>query len=163
MGRLIGCAAVAVVVVCGLAACSSSKSKTNVSTATTTASAAASQASGSSSGGSSSGGKFCTDAATNNLAQELQANAAANPANGTAVAQKDLADLKRYESEAPSAIKGDITTLVNFYDKYVNALTNDQGNLTKLASDMQGLQSDQAGLTAAVQHVEAYYTANCHA
>jgi hypothetical protein len=136
--------------VLALAACSSSSSKSS-------SSAPAAQAASTGHGAS-----FCTDAATNNLAQQLQGNATANPAGGTAVVQKDLADLKRYESEAPSAIKGDVTTLVNFYNRFEQVLTNDKSNLTKLSADMQGLEGQQAGLSTAIRHVEAYYTANCH-
>jgi len=160
MRRLLGLMAVMTV---GLVACSSSGgSKTSVSVAPATGGSQTTMkvASAPSGGG---GSAFCTDAATNNLAQEMSNNAAANPSGGLAVVQKDLADMKRYEQEAPSAIKGDVTTLVNFYSKFVQVLSSDQGNITKLASDMQGIQGQQAALSTAVQHVEAYYAANCHA
>jgi hypothetical protein len=136
--------------VLALAACSSSTKPSSGAASGTPAAA------------TSGHGTFCSDAATNNLAQELQGNAAANPAGGTAVVQKDLTDLKRYESEAPSAIKGDVTTLVNFYSRFEKVVTDDQGNLTKLASDMQGLEGQQPAIATAEQHVKAYYTANCH-
>jgi hypothetical protein len=148
MRRFVVLAALAVAVM-ALVACSSSKTSGN-----TTAHAASA-----SSGG---GNKFCTDAATNNLTQQLQANAASNANQGAAGLQKDLNDLKQYESEAPSAIKSDVTTLVNYYAKFVQILTNDQGNPSKLASDFQAQSGNEASLNTAVQHIEAYYTANCH-
>ncbi|HVM67609.1 MAG TPA: hypothetical protein VMU14_22235 [Acidimicrobiales bacterium] len=148
---IVGVLAAAVLTV---AACSSSSKSSSSAAAGTPATAKTV---------SGHGGVFCTDAATNNLVQELQSNATANPAGGTSAVQKNLDDLKRYESEAPSAIKGDVTTLVNFYNKFEQVLSNDKGDLTKLASDMQGLEGQQAALTTAEQHVKAYYTANCHA
>jgi hypothetical protein len=148
MRRFVVLAAVVVAVV-ALGACSSSKSSGNK-----TANAASAP---------SGGTKFCTDAATNNLQQQLQANAASNALQGAAGLQKDLNVLKQYESEAPSAIKSDVTTLVSYYAKFVQIMTNDQGNPSKLASDFQAQSGNEASLNTAVQHIEAYYTANCHA
>jgi hypothetical protein len=150
------CIVLATLALATLAACGGGGgSKTSVTLGAATGGTSATARSGS--------GKFCTDAATNNLAQQLQTNAAANPATSSAALQKEVDLLKQYESEAPSAIRGDVTTLVNFYVKWAQAYTKDQGNVTKLASDLQGLQGDQASLQTAVQHVEAYYAANCHA
>jgi len=90
----------------------------------------------------------------------MQANAAT--ATNTDTMQKDLDILKGYESDAPSAIKGDVTTLVNFYAKFVGIYTADKSNPQKLITDMQGIQADQASLQAASQHIQAWAAANCH-
>jgi hypothetical protein len=162
MRRLVMLAAMAVA---ALAACGgSSGPKTSVSLAPATG-ATSSQGTAAPLKAASlptGGARFCTDAATNHLAQQLQANSAADATQGTAGLQKQLGILKQYESEAPSAIKADVTKLVNWYAKLVQAMTDDQGNPTKLATDLQGMQADEAGITTAIQHVDAYYTANCH-
>ena len=105
-------------------------------------------------------GRFCTDAATRNLAQQVQANATTG--TGTDALQKNLNLLKTYESEAPSAIKADVTTLVTFYTKFVQIMTNDKSDPSKLATDLQGVEVNQAALQAASQRIGAYYAANCH-
>jgi hypothetical protein len=115
----------------------------------------------SSNAAASSGGKFCADAATRNLAQQLQSSASAG--TGTDALQRNLDLLKTYEREAPSAIKADVTTLVTFYTKFVQIMTNDKSDQSKLVTDMQGIEGDQAALQAASQHIGAYYAANCHA
>ena len=115
----------------------------------------------SSSGGGGGGRKFCTDAVNNNLASQLAANAA-SPASGTDALQKNLQILKSYVSEAPSEIRADLTTLINFYEKYTQILINDKSDPSKLATDMPPIEAQAAGLATASQHLGAYYTAHCH-
>jgi len=156
-----------VVAAIALVGCGGGGSKSS----STTAAAGSSAASGSSAttakpassnAAASLGGKFCTDAATRNLAQQLAANSAA-AATGTAALQNNLTLLKTYESEAPSAIKADVKTLVTFYTNFVQIMTNDKSDPSKLGTDLQGIEANQAALQAASQHIGAYYAANCHA
>ena len=147
---------------CGGGGGSKSSSTTAASAASGSSSATTAKPASSNAAPSLGGGKFCTDAATNNLAQQLAASSAAAGA-GTAALQRNLDLLKTYESEAPSAIKADVTTLVTFYTKFVQIMTNDKSDPSKLGTDLQGVEVDQAALQAASQHIGAYYAANCHA
>jgi hypothetical protein len=158
------------VVLMALAACSSSKKSTSVSLAPASAGNSGSQSTAetlstaaTSSGASSSGGstKFCGDAATNNLATQL--GKVATGGNTAAELQAELNALHQYEHDAPSAIKADVTTVVNFYAKYVQIFENDQGNPTKLGADLQAVQPEEPNIQPAIQRITAYYAANCHA
>ena len=113
-------AVLAVMTVVALAACGGGgTNKTSVSLGAASSGTAAASSSGSSGGSSSGGQKFCTDPAANNLAQTVGATASAGSGADTATLQRELSALRQYEADAPSAIKGDVTTLVNFYAKYV--------------------------------------------
>src|SRR5579871_1023652 len=87
------------------------------------------------------GTKFCADAATDNLLQQIQANATANPAQDSSALQKDLSLLQRYEADAPAAVQPDIATLVRWYGKLVQ-VSGEQHDYAKLAQDVQGLGAD---------------------
>jgi len=167
-------AVLAVLTVVTLVGCSSSKKSSSTvaagsnSSATTAASSGSSGSSGSSSNTAASQNlsnlKICNNGATNNLIARLQANAAAASAsNNTNAMQTDLNLLKGYESDAPSAIRADVTTLVNFEAKFLGILSADKGNTQKLITDMQGIQTQSAQLQAASQHIQAWAIANCHA
>ncbi len=152
-----------------LVACGGGGSKTKTTVAAGTAgssggsgSSATTSGSSGNSGSSSPNYTWCNNGATNNLIQQMQASAA-SAAGGSDVLQKNLNLLKTYANNAPSAIKGDVNTLVTFYAKFVTILTNDKSDPAKLGTDMQGIQADEASLKAASDHIGAWAAANCHA
>ncbi len=150
------------VVLMAVAACgSSSKKSANATLAPATGGSNGSATSAAASGASAGTPRYCADPAANTLAQKVSQIGAGN--TGTAALQQELNALKQFEADAPSAIKGDVSTVVNFYEKYVQIFINDQGNTSKLASDLQGVQPQEAGLTTAIKHITDYYAANCHA
>jgi len=78
-----------------------------------------------------------------------------------ATAQKDLDQLKQIASSAPSEIKSDLNTLVDFFQKYTDAVKKANGNEQALAASMAGLQGDEAGLKTASQNIENYLVQHC--
>jgi ABC-type glycerol-3-phosphate transport system substrate-binding protein len=119
-------------------------------------SSAAPAAAASSSGGGGANG-FCGQALATNISSAL----AANPGDPAAL-QKALDALKKLESKAPSAIRADFTTIVDFYAKYVQVLSNDKSNPQKLAADLAPIQANAAALSRASQHLGSYLAGNCH-
>src|SRR5579871_1160215 len=101
--------ALAVLAATILVACGGGGSK---SSTTTAAAAAAAKAPGK----VNFTGSFCGDGKT---AVSNNAFAAAAGATEQSTLQKNLDLLKKFEAEAPSEIRGDVTTVLDFYSKFV--------------------------------------------
>jgi hypothetical protein len=103
-------------------------------------------------------GNFCTDGRS--AANADIASAASNP-SASDVLQKNLALLKKFESEAPSEIKSDVKTLVDAYGKFAAAMSSAGSDPQKIATALAPLQGEQAQLQAAAQHVNSYVASHC--
>jgi hypothetical protein len=148
-----------------LAACgSSSKAASTGTTASTSPSAAASsKGSGSSGSGSTNlgGGSFCDKARK----AETDAASAATKLTDGPDAFKQLeenaqAELTKLVAEAPSQIKGPVTTLVNAEDQFFNALKAANFDVTKLSTTAtSSFESPQ--VTQALQQIDSYLVTTC--
>jgi hypothetical protein len=139
--------------------CSSSSKSSSSGGATSPTTAKAAAAAGSS-GGSLA---YCSDVNPTNLSNLSQSFAASAQAlQNPSTLQNNLTQLKRYVSEAPSAIQGDLNTFVTYYGKFLQVLAKDKNNPAALGTDMQSLSGDQQQLAAAGKHIEAYYQQHCH-
>jgi ABC-type glycerol-3-phosphate transport system substrate-binding protein len=130
-----------------LAACSSSGSKSSSSTTAAPAAGGTIKLSGS----------FCADS-TSAQQNNLSLGSATDPAS----LKKDVDLLKKFASEAPSAIKGDVNTLVNAYTQIATALGSANNDPAKMAAALAPLQGEQAQLQTASQHITAYVASHCH-
>jgi len=103
-------------------------------------------------------GSFCGDgknAISNN------AFGATAGATEQSTLQKNLDLLNKFKAEAPSEIKSDVATVVDFYSKFVQAMASANGDPTKMEAALAPLQSQEAGVQAAGQRIDAYVTAHC--
>ena len=153
-------ATVTAVVVVG---CSSSGSK---SSSTVSAGSSATTVRGAAPAASPSGASlaYCSDVNPSNLSNLSQQFAAtAQAVQDPSTLQKNLDQLKKYVSEAPSAIQGDLNTYVTYYGKFVQILAKDKNIPAQLGTDMQSISANASQLEAAGQHIAAYYQQHCHA
>jgi hypothetical protein len=148
-----------------LAACgSSSKAASTGTTASTAPSAAASSKdSGSSGSGSTNlgGGSFCDKARK----AETDAASAASKLSDGPDAFKQLeenaqAELSKLEDEAPSQIKGPVTTLVNAEDQFFNALKAANFDVTKVSTTATS-SFEAPQVTQAIQQIDSYLVTTC--
>jgi hypothetical protein len=151
-----------------LAACGSS-SKTasaGASTGSSAAPSAAASTKASKSGGSVStnlgGGSFCDKAktASANVGAAAEDLTTATPAKLKSFEQNALSELKALEGQAPSEIKGPITTLVDAESGLVNALQTANYDFTKLSPEFASQFSTPA-FTAAVTKIDNYLETKC--
>jgi hypothetical protein len=80
--------------------------------------------------------------------------------------KSEAAALHKFADAAPSDVKSDFQTIAAFFDKVVAAVGNLKAGQTpdpSALAKLQGLQADQAKLTAAGQHISAWVAKNCHA
>ena len=146
MRRFAVCAVMAVAV---LAACGGGGSKTSTSAGATS--------SGGSSGNVHLTGNFCGDGKS-----AVQNGAFANSSGtSSATLQKAVDQLKKISSEAPSEIKGDVNTVVNFLSQSETALSSAGNDPAKMQAALAPLQGQEANVTAASQRIDAYITAHC--
>jgi len=145
MRRVVGVVAVLACTL-GLVACSSSKSSSAV------------KSSGAKSSSVNFTGNFCGDGKA--AAAADIAGASANP-NSTDALQRNLDLLKKFKDEAPSEIKSDVATLVDYYGKFVTAMSSAGNDPQKIATALAPLQGQEAQLQAAAQKVNDYITAHC--
>jgi hypothetical protein len=97
-------------------------------------------------GGGASAASFCSEAKS---ADKNSALNNADPTNKAGLA-KVKSELTKLESKAPSAIKGDMKTLVDIYSKIAD------GGITALKP------ADEAKATAAGNALTAYMKNTCH-
>ncbi|HZQ86087.1 MAG TPA: hypothetical protein VFA83_14670 [Acidimicrobiales bacterium] len=146
MRRVVGVVAVLTCTL-GLVACSSSSK-----------SSSAVKSSGAKASSVNFTGNFCADGKAASSADI--AGASANPSSTDAL-QRNLDLLKKFKDEAPSEIKADVGTLVDYYGKFVTAMSSAGSDPQKIAAALAPLQGQQAQLQAAAQHVDAYVTSHC--
>jgi hypothetical protein len=149
-----------------LAACGSSSSGgTAAAGSSTTPSAAASDTTtpaASSGGGVLDAGSFCTFAkkAQSEEAKQGQAFSSDSPQQLAAYVQKSLAELQTFASAAPSAIKGDVATVVTGVNKLFDALKKANYDYTKISpSAVQSI--DTPAFTQADAAVASYLKTKC--
>ena len=154
-------ATVTAVVVVGCSS-SGSKSSSTVSAGSSSATTVRGAAPAASPSGASLA--YCSDVNPSNLSNLSQQFAAtAQAVQDPSTLQKNLDQLKKYVSEAPSAIQGDLNTYVTYYGKFVQILAKDKTNPAQLGTDMQSISANASQLEAAGQHIAAYYQQHCHA
>jgi hypothetical protein len=153
-----------------LAACGSSSKGTSgaAGTVSTAPSASSSSASSKASSGSSGsgkvdlgGGSFCDKARK----AETDAASAAGKLTDGPDAFKQLeenaqAELSKLESEAPSQIKGPVTTLVNAENQFFTALKDANFDVTKVnTSALSSFSSPQ--VMQAIDQIDSYLQTTC--
>jgi len=151
------CLAGLVAAVAVLGACGSSGG-TKSSNASSPSGAAPTTASSSGSSGGGNSASFCNEGRS---AAHAATSSAANPLTDTNALQQQLNRLKQTAADAPAAIRSDVNTLLDYYTKFVQAAQNAHGNPQAFVSAIQGLQANQASITAAAQRVTAWVTKYC--
>jgi hypothetical protein len=155
-----------------LAACGSSSkaasSGTTGTTPSTAASTAPSAAASSKDSGSSGkvstdlgGGSFCDKA---RKAETDTASAATKLTDGPdafkQLEENAQAELSKLVVEAPSQIKGPVTTLVNAEDQFFNALKAADFDVTKVSTTATS-SFDSPQVTQAIQQIDTYLVTKC--
>jgi outer membrane PBP1 activator LpoA protein len=153
-----------------LAACGSSSKTSSAGTSTTTSTAPSTSASAqaSKSSGSSKtnlnlgGGSFCDKAktASANVGAAAESITTDTPDKLKTFEQNALTELKALETQAPSEIKGPITTLVNTESGLVDALQTANYDFTKLNPDF-ATKFDTPQFTQAVTQIDNYLETKC--
>jgi hypothetical protein len=148
---------------CGSSSKGASGSAGTVSTAPSASSSSASSKSASSGTGSVNlgGGSFCDKA---RKAQTDAASAATKLTDGPdafkQLEENAQAELSQLESEAPSQIKGPVTTLVNAENQFFNALKAANFDVTKVdTSALTAFESPQ--VMQAIQQIDSYLVSSC--
>ena len=155
-------AAGALLAACGSSSKSASTGTTSSTSPSTTPSAAASTKSGSGSVSTNlGGGSFCDKARK----AETDAASAASKLSDGPDAFKQLeenaqSELSQLVKEAPSQIKGPVTTLVNAEDQFFNPLKAANYDVTKVSTTaLSSFQSPQ--VTQAIGQIDSYLQGTC--
>jgi hypothetical protein len=146
-----------------LAACGSSSSGGTAAAGSSTAPSAAASTPAASSGGSTlDADAFCTYAKKTQSEETKQAQAFSSdsPKQLAAYVQQSLSELQAFAAAAPSAIKGDVTTVVAGVDKLFTALKNANYDYTKIPpSSVQAI--DTPAFTQADAAISSYLKSKC--
>jgi hypothetical protein len=148
-----------------LAACGSSSKSASTSTGTgaSTAPAASTSTKGSSGSGNINlgGGSFCDKA---RKAETDTASAATKLTDGPdafkQLEENAQAELSKLASEAPSQIKGAVTTLVNAEDQFFDALKAANFDVTKISTTAVS-SFDSPQVMQATQQIDSYLVTAC--
>jgi hypothetical protein len=104
---------------------------------------------------------FC--AAARGTSPTSASSKAANPLTDESGLRQELARVRHAAAVAPTAIRGDLNTLSDYYARYIQAVQRAHGNPRAFATSLRGFESDRAVVAEAAHRVSDYILRNCSA